>query len=270
MPSFQLPKIIEDSRIDIYLILLEAIKKHPKIALEFFRPTQISPAGHAILACLCDSIIEQRCAVLWSSKKTGAHSFISLIQSIQEKHNLLPDPSVYDFESESCLFKGIKNGLDLSLIEKIEYKFTLDDNLLFDCKLILNELMQNTISHSGAERYFMYAGKWKNEIHLGVLDMGISIPAKLRQKYVRENDLDYILLAMEEGSTTRRQRMGGFGLYYFHHFLKRNRAKLTLVSGEAQVRYYFHTRKSQKSYLKYPLRGSWCFARIPYQKRRIT
>ena len=139
---------------------------------------------------------------------------------------------------------------------------------MFDCKIILQELIQNAMAHSGAERHFVYGGLWGREIHCGVLDMGVSIPGKLRQKYPFANDIEAILLALREGTTTRRERAGGLGLFYFHDILKKNRAKLTIASGGAQVRFYFETRRSQKSALKHFLPGTWCFARLPHLKQR--
>lgn len=257
--KYLLPQIIDDSRINNYLILMDKIKKHPSIEIQTRPSFLISPAGHAILCCFCDQALENQMALIWNHP---SHPFLKLLKTLSGTKGL-PNPANYNYETDTLLLTGNKSALNLGFIEKLETKFDLSDDLLFDCKLILHELMQNTQDHSGAERYFMYAGLWKDEIHLGILDMGVSIPAKLRQKYNRDNDIEYLLLSMEEGSSTRRERMGGFGLYYFYEFLKRNRAKLTIASGQAQVRHYFKTRRSQKTALKHFLGGTWCFARLP-------
>lgn len=270
MISYRLPAIIEDSRIDKYLIVLQSLKKQNQLKLKFQLQTLISPAGYGILACLCDTAIERKSVIHWptDNEVKSLHPYIIKLISIQKENNYLPNPNEYNFESENILFCGNEDVVDLGFIEKFEAKFQLNDDLLFDCKLILQELMQNAITHSGAERYFIYGGIWNNEIHCGLLDMGVSIPAKLRQAFEEENDIDYLLLAMNEGTSTRRSKTGGLGLYHFRSFLKKNKGKLTIVSGNAQVRHYFYTRNKQRSKLKHYLPGTWCFARMPYRKRR--
>lgn len=261
-----LPQTIDDSRIDNYLILIDKIKDQPSsIELQTKPSFLISPAGYAILCCLCDRALENQVVLRW---KNRSHLFLNQLESICKTKGL-PNPENYNFETDTLLLAGNKAALNLGFIEKFEAKFALSEDLFFDCKLILHELMQNTQDHSGAERYFMYAGLWDSEIHLGILDMGVSIPAKLKQKYSRNNDLEYILLSMEEGSSTRRERMGGYGLYHFYEFLKKNRAKLTIASGQAQVRHYFQTGRSQKTPLKHFLGGTWCFARLPLTEKPL-
>ena len=122
--------------------------------------------------------------------------------------------------------------------------------------------MVNCIDHSTAERYYLYAGKEGREFHLGALDMGITIPAKLERKYSVKNDVELLEMSFEEGISTRRQRTGGFGLYQTFEHLKQNKGKLTMVSRNAQVRRYFNRRSVIKGPLKYTLDGTWCFARF--------
>lgn len=260
----QFPTIIDDSRLDSYLLILKNLKEKKKAEWIFSKNTQISPAGEAILCCLLDVAKESSLPIKFKIKeKSQTALFLKHLSSSVLSQKGLVSPSLYDHESKTSILIGRNNVLDLGFMEKLETKFTLNEELRFDCRLILQELMQNTIDHSGAERYFMYAGLWGKELHFGVLDMGVSIPYKLQQKYDCANDIDFILLAMEEGSTTRRQRTGGLGLAHFYDVLKRNRGKLTIASSQAQIRFYFETRNSQKSFLKFRLPGTWCFARIP-------
>ena len=185
-----------------------------------------------------------------------------------KNYSSLSHPSIQNIDDSNLILRG-EMTIDVLFQERLGEKFSsiLGDELMYDCFLILNELMQNAKDHSNAERFYIYAGSWKNEFHVGVLDMGVSIPAKMEQKYSCDNDLEYLDLALKEGVSTRRQRTGGVGLSYFFHFLKRNGGKLTIISRFAQVRRYFRTRKSQKNILKHPLRGTWCFARFPLEKK---
>lgn len=265
MLVFDFNSEIGDSRVDSYLLMLESLTGKREVQFSFSTKTRISPAGFAILACLVDKACEAGAQVHWKIPKVVQknYPYLKQLSEMDLNSSLLPPPMNYFYENSSQMLRVGESAFDFNFIEKFEYKFSLTDDLHFDCKLILQELMQNVISHAGGERYYLYAGLWKNEIHLGVLDMGVSIPAKLQQKYRCENDLEYILLALEEGITTRRQRVGGLGLTHFKDVLKNNAGKLTMISGEAQVRYYFRTRKSQKSFLKCRLPGTWCCARIP-------
>ncbi len=261
------PTLIDDSRLDSYLIALKSLTEKKTVEWVFPKNIRISPAGMAILCCLVEAAKEKEVLIhfiIRGRRKTDALHFLNHLNSHVLSHKGVVSPSLYDYESENSLLIGRPSGLDLGFMEKMEPKFQLSDDLDFDCRLILQELMQNSIDHSGGERYFMYAGLWEKEIHCGVLDMGVSIPAKLRQKYDQPDDIQLLLLALKEGSTTRRERTGGLGLSHFRDVLRRNKGKLTVASGWAQIRFYFQTRNAQKSTLKYRLPGSWCFARIPW------
>lgn len=266
MLRFDFPHKIEDGRTDFYLILLQHLLKAPVLSFTFKPSVRLAPAGLAILACLTDACLEKGALLQWNNSPRFfiRQPFLAQIKNVSSE-KFLPNPSAYNFEDENSILVG-NQFLDLAFMEKVESKFKLTDDQLFDCRLVMNELMQNALTHSGAERYFAYAGLWEEEIHMGVLDMGVSIPGKLRQKYDQPSDENYISLAMEEGITTRRQRAGGLGLAHFRDVLKRNKGRLTIVSGSGQVRFYFALRQSIKNQLKRRLPGTWCFARFPLLK----
>ncbi|MBN1115546.1 MAG: hypothetical protein JXA66_09425 [Oligoflexia bacterium] len=95
--------------------------------------------------------------------------------------------------------------------------------------------------------------------------MVVSVPAKLEQKYLKSSDSGYIELALEEGITTRRNRTGGFGLYYTFDLLKRNSGTMVIASRRSAMRGYFKSRKFKFHILKEPLFGTWCFNRFKLQ-----
>ncbi|MFA4972083.1 MAG: hypothetical protein WC683_05685 [bacterium] len=261
-----LPNHIDDGRLDWALDLLESSRSAKKkyLRLNWKDVKSISPAGMAILCCLFDAFIEQsnRIDCLFVPKHLREIPVIRNMIRISE-FSTLPPPEANSFEDASMILRG-RTSLDPLFAERFREKFAkvAGDELSYDCTLILNELMQNTVDHSTAERYYVYSGIWENEFHAGVLDMGISIPAKMQQRYDRASDLEYLELALEEGITTRRRRSGGVGLAYFFHFLKRHEGKLTIMSRGAQVRRYFKTRRTQRGKTKFALRGTWCFARF--------
>jgi hypothetical protein len=270
MKVIPLPAVFSDQRIDTILELFNTVKHEKNIMVDFTRTHAVSPAGYAILTCFYDTIIEQQ-TIIHVRKLKRKLRRLPIIEKIVNRKNVLTDPDTLNFESEnilvSCNGKTLNPLFTEKLIKKFAYAF--NEDLRFDVQLIINELMQNTVDHSSAERYYMYGGIWYNEFHVGVLDMGVTLPAKLEQKYVAENDIHYLELALKKGISTRRLREGGFGLYFFYNFLKKNNAKLTMVSRDAQIRLYFQTRKSQKSLLKYRLNGTWCFARFDLTNKQI-
>ena len=272
MSTILLPQTIGDGRIDIFLKLLrlsQGASKENEICLDWRRTLHITPAGEAVLAVLFDTFLEQKTKIknINILKKLSRLPVVKNLLKVGQFKEL-PNPGIHDFETTERILKGATNSIELSFTESLREKFfdTLSEELLFACTLTINELMQNSVDHSTAERYYLYAGLWKGEFHIGLLDMGITIPAKLTQKYACEDDLAFLELALQKGSSTRRIRTGGFGLYYFFEFLKESLGKLTIVSRNAQIRRYFKTRKSQKNLLKYPLHGTWCFARFPLEK----
>ena len=268
------PAVIGDGRIDIFLKLLSLAKtpsaRKKTIRLDWSKSQEISPAGFAILSTLFDCLIEQKIEVknINQSKKFRDIPVVQNFKNITS-FAALPKPDIHNMETPTLVMRGADGKIEPLFSECLDNKFSgkLSDDLLYAGRLILNELMQNSVDHSTAERYYIYAGLWKKEFHIGLLDMGITIPAKLEQKYRCTDDLGYLELSLQKGSSTRRQRTGGFGLYYFFELIKENWGRLTLVSRHAQLRRYFKTRKSQKNILKYPLPGTWCFARFPLEER---
>lgn len=264
-----LPSVIDDGRIDTILKLINLAKSYPNekkaLTLDWSKTQALSPAGIAIMACVFDFMVEQKTEIknIKISKKLLNIPVVSNFKNIKN-FQTLPKPDINNIEDPNLIVKGIEGGINTLFTERLDEKFSdkISEDILYAGKLIINELMQNSHDHSTAERYYMYGGLWNGEFHTGLLDMGITIPAKLEQKYIRQNDIEYLELSFEKGSSTRRQRTGGFGLYYFFEFLKENEGKLTIVSRNAQIRRYFKTRRSQKNILKYPLPGTWCFARF--------
>ncbi|MFH1654929.1 MAG: hypothetical protein ABIE74_12885 [Pseudomonadota bacterium] len=267
-----LHSIISDGRIDNILNLINLSKndtdERKEIRLDWSKVRDISPAGLAILSCLFDNFAEQKMRVtnIHIAKKLLCYPTIQHFKNIQQ-YTCIPNPSVHDYEDTMMILRGRQGSLYPFFTEHIFGKFSTlcSEELLYDASLIINELMQNSVDHSTSERYYLYAGIWGKEFHVGVLDMGITVPAKLEQKYKCDDDLAYLNLALKKGSSTRRVRPGGLGLNYFFELLKNSGGKLTIVSRGAQIRRYFTTRRSQKNILKYPLSGTWCFARFPLE-----
>lgn len=270
MQTVTLPQSISDGRLDTVLKIFFLLKgKAKKMRLDWSRVSAISPAGYAILACLFDTVIEQHGSLRHLRIKKKFKT-LPVIQNLLRagEFQTLPDPGLHNFQSQDLIFEGSDLKVNLSFMDRVDAAFNsiLSEDMRFSCRLILNELMINCIDHSTAERYFLYAGKWEKEFHIGVLDMGITIPAKLERKYIKDSDVALLEHALKEGVTTRRQRMGGFGLAHTFDVLKNHKGKLTILSRGAQVRRYFNRGSLIKGKLKHILDGTWCFTRFPLEK----
>ncbi len=246
------------------------------VEVHWERVESIAPAGFAILACLYDTAVEQ-------GRRLTHHGMARRFRDIPVVRNLLalsnarnlPRPDIHDQERVDSLLVGRMSSIDPFFPDRVDERFghLMDEALQFSVRLILNELMQNAVDHANAERYYVYAGVWPtsgrgNEIHVGVLDMGVTIPAKLETKYARPNsDRSYLELAQKKGVTTRRQRPGGFGLFYALEELRDTGGQLTLVSRNAQLTHYLRHRTIQHRELTRRLRGTWCMARFPATRR---
>lgn len=269
-----LPTSIGYGRLDTLLAVLSEIQDNPGSAkplrLDWGKVECIAPAGFAILACLFDSAIEhqRRLENVFIKKKFKALPVIRNLLEIRS-FKALPKPSIQNQELADSLLAGQENALNLGFAEQLEAKFrsTLSEDLLFSCRLILNELMQNSFDHSTAERYYMHAGIWqakgKRELHAGVLDMGVTIQSKLEQRYRADSDSDYLELAVQEGITTRRSRPGGLGLFHAFEHLKDHDGTLTIISRNAQLIRYFRNKKALRKATKHRLAGTWCMVRFP-------
>ncbi len=266
---FHLPQVISDGRLDLILKIVNQARLsaagRDRIILNWGKVREITPAGHAILAVLLDLFFEQKNDVENEEVAPSLRLFpaIENLCGIDPISGIRP-PSAFALDLPDLLVRVVSIGIDALFCERMQEKFgsLLSDDQLYACRLIINELMQNSADHSGAERIYLYAGRYETEFHFGVLDMGVGIPTRLGQKYVKTDDLKYLELAFQRGSTTRRERPGGLGLNYFMEYLRDLSGKLTIVSRGAQVRRYFNTRKSQKNLLKYSLPGTWCFDRL--------
>lgn len=276
--SFRFTKAIGFARLDGLAGLFSDLVESPpgKVELDWGRVQSIAPAGYAILACLHDTSIEQG-KRLTHRRMPRRFRTIPVVRNLLERSTSgrLSRPQIHDHDSAESLLVGRESGIDPFFPDRVDERFghLMDDALQFSVRLILNELMQNAVDHATAERYYMYAGVWPtaghgNEIHVGVLDMGVTIPAKLETKYAGPNtDRAYLELALEKGVTTRRQRPGGFGLFYTLDELRDTDGQLTIVSRHAQLTHYLRHRTIQHRELRRRLRGTWCMARFPATRR---
>jgi hypothetical protein len=112
------------------------------------------------------------------------------------------------------------------------------DPLRDSVRLILTELLTNTLYHSGEKQAYACVGLWgrSRHLHIAFLDFGVGIPAKLRTRYPKlEDDGEAMRALLEKGLTTRQYIEGGRGYRYIQGILKTNGGRLHIFTGKAKV-----------------------------------
>ncbi|MCB0327674.1 MAG: hypothetical protein KDD52_08665 [Bdellovibrionales bacterium] len=262
----KLPQTISDARVDTILNIFNQIQRSKELVLDFGRVQSILPAGHVILLSILDKVIEHQTQVDFlnlSSKIKKLKSVQLLLEHSSQQGFCSVDQ--LSFIGEGLIVKSLQNSIYISIEEDLIQCFEskISEKQRWYIQFILNELIQNALDHSTSERYFVYIGEWKREIHFGITDLGVSIPAKLEQKYNCESDEQYLLKSLEYKVGTRRVRDGGLGLFHLFSILKEAEGRMVMISRDAQLRKYFKQRKTEHGKLKNSLRGTWCFVRMP-------
>jgi anti-sigma regulatory factor (Ser/Thr protein kinase) len=256
--QYILPQTLGSERLDTVIECLAAMREHSEINLNWSRVENVEPAGHALISILIDQAIEKKCKLVHSNLDSKLKkNYPLLIQKI--KNLALPDPDKHFYKDKDSFHICCQGGISLQYKEILinEYSHRLDDDLLFSIQLVFNELIQNAVDHSTSERYYLYFGLLKDEVHFGVLDMGITLPSKMEQKFNAKNDIDFLELSLKEGITTRRLRTGGLGLFHTLEMIKDVGGKFVFISRDGQIRRYFSQRKINRLELKSRLHGTW-------------
>ncbi len=268
--TVEMPKFIDDGRLDGLLEIIKNIKTGHELTLSFVKTENITPAGHAILFALLEIASEQKIKLKIQNVKKNLklHSVFLSLQNTTTVLNGFFKIETLRMQEDKFLVYGKSSGIAPEFLIQLEEKFKniLSEDVLWNISLIINELMQNTVDHSTAERYFIYAGVNKDHFEFGILDMGVTIPAKLETKYQCSSDEEYLEKVFEKGVGTRRDRAGGLGLYYLFENIKDLKGRLVVLSRNAQVRKNFGSRNYKTTKLKYKLSGTWCMASIPLEQ----
>lgn len=259
-----MPKNIDDGRLDGILEIISLIKEGNDVELSFEKTQEITAAGHAILFIILDVACEQKIKLKFTNLKAELQIHNKLVEASQLNQPLLGFYRIEDLNIRSLnlLVYGKSASIAPEFVQMIDrtFKGILNEDRLWDVALIFNVLMQNT-----AEPYFLYGGVTRKNFEFGILDMGVSIPAKLETKYLCSNDEEYLEKAFHQGVGTRRNRSGGMGLYYLFENVKDAKGRLVVLSRNAQLRKNFGTRNYLSSPLKKKLIGAWCMANIPLE-----
>lgn len=268
MITMELPEKLTEEHTEWAISLLCDLEgtKASKIRLDFCKVNKINAFGYALLCIVAQKCREGICEIELSNlpKKSERH----FLDKIFLKSGGQIPISNMKLMTQTLMVYGKENSIAPEFLDQMDDRFQgrVSEESLWNCRLILNELMQNTKDHSTSERYFVFAGLEKESVSVGLLDLGVTLPAKLESKYQCVDDGKFLLKSLELGVTTRRSRPGGLGLTHIQNIVKANRGQLTLLSRNFSVRIYFKNRKKAFMKLKYPLHGTWCMVRLPLEK----
>jgi hypothetical protein len=246
MNSVKLPKVLGIQHPRWFFKALAWVHRERSVVFSgYTKETEITPAGYALLELLFYEARVKRVSV------EGIH-FKPMTGAIHAKNYSL---DWFDRSLKPLFFERF-----------VELRSnTLTDDRQFELALLFNELTQNALDHAGSERFIVLL----EDDGVGVFDLGVSIPAKMEQSHPSKPDVNAIEFALEKGVTTRRERSGGFGLYYTLDQLRDWGGYLFVASRKGQLRRYLKSKKIDRKQLPEPMTGTliYCSAADRSRKR---
>ncbi|MDR3626496.1 MAG: hypothetical protein P4L45_06670 [Ignavibacteriaceae bacterium] len=137
--------------------------------------------------------------------------------------------------------KGVEPLYTDNIITVLQHYLTLSQGVRGSLHLSLNELMTNTFDHSQTQMgCFVCAQAYKSRgtINICLTDFGRGILKSLStsDEYRHlKNSIDAIELSIQEGVSSRKNRLAGLGLTHIHRFLKINEGQIHIISGDGWV-----------------------------------
>ena len=142
-------------------------------------------------------------------------------------------------------------SLNDSIFEELEKLDVFPKGVLPLASWSLNEVMDNVLNHSGASEGFVMAQLHRKTKHIAfcVYDTGIGIMNSFRNGglYSPHSQVEAIMLSIQEGVTSNRNKGQGNGLFGLHSLSKQGDGRLIITSGDSS---YFYIGNSPKTYSK--------------------
>ena len=150
-------------------------------------------------------------------------------------------------ESRFLQARRLTRGRILSIhdiVELIGENLRISEGVQKLMNILLSELFQNAVDHSGREACYACAGIWgkSKQVHISVVDFGVGIPNKLKSMYqheIGEDDSRALRLVLEQARSTRLKQVGGRGYEFIQSVLGANKGRLCIYSGNAKSSYRF-------------------------------
>jgi anti-sigma regulatory factor (Ser/Thr protein kinase)/anti-anti-sigma regulatory factor len=144
---------------------------------------------------------------------------------------------------------AVQPGYADAVIRVLQNKINMSEGLKGSLHMSVVELMTNTFDHNKSVPdvgCFVCAQAYKDRICLCLTDFGKGILRALSsvEKYKNiETSVEAIELAVQEGVTSRVDRVAGLGLTHIQRFLQVNNGEMHILSQEGWVHWNFRTGK---------------------------
>lgn len=206
----------------------------------------ITPFGITLLAGTISECLEQgKKAKYLRPEKPSTKRFLSGI-GFNKFFKISGDE--HKIESPNVQLRRLYQ-VDYLLTEQILDVFSasikMSEGVRGSLKLALNELMTNALDHSDSKKgFYLCAQSYKQAktIRLCITDFGIGILNALQKapKFKKlRSDYESIVLATQEGVTSRVQGTAGYGLTHINRFIDVNEGKMYILSGKGKVLWDF-------------------------------
>ncbi len=211
-----------------------------EVVFDLTRTTFLTPFGIVLLAGTISECLSQGKKVVYRKpRKVRTRKFISGIGF--NKFFRLSDEE-HKIESSHVQLRRL-DAIDYLLTEQIvkvfDFAITMSENLQGSLTLAINEIMTNAFDHSGSQKgCYVCAQAYEEDdiIRLCVADFGVGLLTRLAPKYSQlTNSYEAIKLAVQEGITTRSQQAGGLGLWHIQRFIRVNKGKMCILSGDGKA-----------------------------------
>jgi len=245
MKIIRLPKLLTIGWSHILFDRLSEALNHPgPTTFDFERVYWAAPFGLTAISVVLEKCLAQGKEVFYSPPQRT--EFKSYLERIGFQRHFLKGAEVQHKKTSVELKRllGVDPGCSEALVELIAANLPLSDDMKYETRTHINELMTNSFDHSKTKFGFYVCAQWypgKRNLRISFADGGIGIFRSLKDsgKFPKvKNDTEAVRLAVKRGITTRKKQLGGLGLDYIKRYVRNNEGTLTIVSGHAKVNFY--------------------------------
>jgi anti-sigma regulatory factor (Ser/Thr protein kinase) len=253
-PSFEIPRSFEGATLST---LAEAIAAGcregwpPMLVLDFQRLNFIQPAGVIFLSNLIWWLAEHGTTV----KLINANRDVEALRYLDDSQFFEQHCGAKVWERSSPRSTTIPllriapshshDWLEHTLLPWLSRNLGLTQASFYDLKTCLSELFNNIKEHTRLEIGSIFVQHYprQDRINISLADFGLGIPMKVREVRADLSDTDAVVLAVQEGFTTKSiPGNAGLGLdLLLKTVVGTNSGEVTIYSGHAIVR--FRSRK---------------------------
>jgi len=237
-----------------------AVQHNGPVAFDFANVEWAAPFGLTVISITLERCFSQKQDVFYQPPKNA--SLRKYLERIGFHYYFLKGGAI-KHQSTSVELRRLRavdplciDAIVNLMAETAPTHFSDDDK--FDMKAQLIEMMTNAFDHSASEIGCYVCAQWypqTQNLRVSFADCGIGILTSLRTKkrfsYLR-TDIDAIRESVKPGVTTRKARLGGFGLDYLKTYAKGSQGTLAILSGQAKVNFRWNKIENRVEDIRFP------------------